>query len=388
MKTQGVPSLVVFDLSVTRNSPAGGCVLSEVSGLRQEYDVTVFSDKCDVGQGVVWVRVPLPVRPIFLRYWIFQILATIKYLAWRMKHSPPDIVQSTQGQFFWPDVCYAHFCHGAYLRSQWKLSGVSGLRRIARWMNHIFNTYAERRAFTRARRIVVPSKGLAREIAAQYPHNAGKIAVIANPVDIPRLSRPPHFDRVRMRETLGLRPNQMTFSFLALGDFARKGLDVVIRAFALLPERDRSRARVLIIGGQTTEIREYQDKVSALGHSKNFHFVGFQNDPRPYLWASDVFLFPSGYETFSLAIHEAAAAGLPMIVTQGLYGVEELVVDGENGWSVPRTGEGVCNAIQSALEAGDHLALMSIKAFKSVEQFHPHEFVASWRNFYRELINS
>lgn len=388
MIDQSPPSLVVFDHSVTRNSPAGSCILSELEGLRHHHDITLFSDQCDITDGVKWVRVPLPVRPVFLRYWIFQLLALTKYFMWRWGNPAPAFVQSTQGQFLWPDVCYAHFCHGAYLRNQWKLSSAKGLRRMARWMNHTYNAYTERRAFTCAKRIVVPSNGLAKELAAQYPKNAGKIAVIANPVDVLRLSRPPHFDRAKMRDSLGLRPNHLIFSFLALGDFARKGLDVVIGAIALLSERDRSRARVLIIGGQTTEIREYQDRVSRVRESENFHFVGFQKDPRPYLWASDVFLFPSGYETFSLAIHEAAAAGLPIIVTEGLYGAEEWIVDGENGWSVPRTREGVSNAIQAALEAGDKLALMSNKAYKSVEQFHPHAFIASWRTLYNDLANS
>jgi len=388
MNDRGMPSLVVFDLSVTRNSPAGSCILSELAGLHHDYDVTIFSDQCELDEGVHWVRVPLPAGPVFLRYWIFQMLATFEYIVWRMGNQVPDLVQSTQGEFLWPDVCYAHFCHGAYLCNQWKRSTAKGLRRVARRMNHTYNAFVERRAFSHAKKIVVPSHGLAKELAVMYPEVARKIEVIPNPVDVPQLSRPPEFDRTGARNSLGFMPNNRIFSFLALGDFGRKGLDVVIEAFTLLSTEDRSHARILVVGGQTAEIREYQDKVSRAMLSENFKFVGFQKDPRPYLWVSDVFVFPSLYETFSLAIHEAAAAGLPVIVTQGLYGAEEFVMESQNGWIVPRTAEGVCTAMRSALELGDELAVMAHHAQDSVKRYGVPAFLARWGELYAGLTKS
>jgi len=61
------PWLAVFDLSVTKNSPAGSCVLAEVLGLADEFDITVFSGAFDNDQTgrVRWVRVPLPNKPSF-----------------------------------------------------------------------------------------------------------------------------------------------------------------------------------------------------------------------------------------------------------------------------------------------------------------------------------
>ena len=61
-----------------------------------------------------------------------------------------------------------------------------------------------------------------------------------------------------------------------------------------------------------------------------------QSDVRPYLWSSDVFVFPSLYETFSLVTYEAAASGLPIVVSQ-LYGVEDLLRDGDNGFLIETT---------------------------------------------------
>lgn len=388
MSDQVIASLVVFDLSVTQTSPAGSCVLAELSGLRQEYNITVFSDQCDLGEGIQWIRIPLPGRPVFLRYWTFQILALVRYSVWRLSNPVPHLIQSTQGQFLWPDVCYAHFCHRAYLQNQWKHSVSRGPRRVARWMNHSYNAFVERRAFVRARKIVVPSRGLAKELAITYPEVAPKIEVVANPVDIQRFTRPTDFDGHGVRLSLGIAEEQMIFCFLALGDFSRKGLDVVIDAFRLLAIKERELSCVLVVGGQEAEIREYKKKALRAGVGQCFQFVGFQRDPRPYLWISDVFVFPSMYEVFSLAILQTAAAGLPVIVTEGLYGAEEFVIDGENGWLVPRTDEGVSIAIRAALGLGNKLALMSDKALESVEKYDFQQFTTRWRDLYSRLINS
>jgi glycosyltransferase involved in cell wall biosynthesis len=220
---------------------------------------------------------------------------------------------------------------------------------------------------------------LAKELAAAYPEVTHKIAVIANPVDVERFSRPPNFDRIGMRSSLGLMPNQLVFSFLALGDFARKGLDVIMEALTLLSSEDTSRARVLVIGGKNTEILAYKNKASRAGVAGNFQFVGFQKDPRPYLWVSDVFVFPSIYETFSLAIHQAAAAGLPVLTTAGLYGAEELIEHGRNGWLVARNPDTVGAALRHAIADRTGLDRMGISAQEAVGRCHVSVFLRQWR---------
>jgi glycosyltransferase involved in cell wall biosynthesis len=60
--------------------------------------------------------------------------------------------------------------------------------------------------------------------------------------------------------------------------------------------------------------------------------------PEQYYAASDLFLFPSRYEAFSLVTLEAAAAGLP-IVAHRINGTEELVQDNVNGWLVPPSAD-------------------------------------------------
>ncbi|AKJ27924.1 glycosyltransferase family 4 protein [Caldimonas brevitalea] len=379
--------VVVFDQAIAAASPAGSCVLAEIVGLAESRRITVFSDRCEVAQPgrIDWVRVPLPKGPIVLRYVAFQLLAPMLYTAWRLRGNRADQVQTTQGQYVGADIAYAHFCHRAYLNGPWKSSPVKGLRRLAREANHRFNAIFERRAFLRARRIVVPSLGLARELSREYPDVADRIVTIANPVDVARFARPADFDRAAFRQPLGLAPDAVVLSFMALGDFARKGLGVVIEALAGLPEPLRAQAQVLVIGGQQREIDEYQAIATRHGVGDRLRFVGLQKDVRPYLWAADVFAFPSLYEIFSLAILQAAAAGLPTLVTQGLYGAEEFVRDGENGWLAPRTPEGVRAALAQAIGERHRLPQWSAAAQQAVQQYSREAFVAKWQNLYAGL---
>jgi glycosyltransferase involved in cell wall biosynthesis len=382
------PGIVVFDLSVASNSPAGSCVLAEVNGLQSQYPVTVFSDRFDGAdaESKDWVRVPLPQRPIFIRYWLFQVLAPLRYLMWRLSNAKPAIIQTTQGQFLWADLAYGHFCHRAYLKGQWKQSTVTGLRRVLRRINHGYNAFMERLAFRRVRKIVVPSLGLQRELTREYPEVAGKIVVISNPVDLERYARPIDFDRAHKRAELGYDDSHVVFVFVALGDFARKGLGLILPALAGLTAEQLGRARLLVVGGGVGEIEQYRRQAESLGVLDKIRFVGLQKDVRPYLWAADVLAFPSAYEIFSLAILQAAAAGLPPIVSQGLYGAEEFVEHQVNGWVVTRDEDGVRTALSDAIEHVERLPDMSTAAQSSVQQYSQSAFVAKWNGLYSGIM--
>lgn len=382
------PRIDIVDMKVTLNSPAGSCVLAEVEGLARRFDVTVFSEQCDAaGQpGVRHVRVPAPQAPVLLRYVVFHLLAPWYVAWWRLRRGAPACTQGTQGQLPGARISYAHFCHRAYLRSHWPQSTVSGLRRLARLANHRLNAFYEGRAFRRAEIIVVPSQGLARELAHEYPEVASKVRTLANPVNVARFARPDGFDREAGRAGLGLQADEIVMGFVALGDFARKGLGLLIDALAALDATERGGLKLLVVGGQPAEIAEYRALAQARGVGAHLVFVGLQKDVRPYLWAADVFAFPSAYEIFSLAILQAAAAGLPVLVSAGLYGAEEFVEDGCNGWVVPRDVASLAAWMRRLRASVERIGPMSALAAESVRRYSADAFVERWLALYGELV--
>ena len=97
---------------------------------------------------------------------------------------------------------------------------------------------------------------------------------------------------------------------------------------------------LLIVGSGVleAELRAY----SAERHLP-VRFAGFLNQteiPRAYA-AADALVLPSGSETWGLVVNEAMASGIPAVVSDRVGCREDLVDEGETGYSFPmgETGE-------------------------------------------------
>ena len=74
--------------------------------------------------------------------------------------------------------------------------------------------------------------------------------------------------------------------------------------------------------------------------------MGFQQDIRTYLAASDALVFPSYREGFPNVVLQAGAMGLPAIVTD-ISGCNEIIQNGVNGIIIPSRDE---NILYEAME--------------------------------------
>lgn len=90
-----------------------------------------------------------------------------------------------------------------------------------------------------------------------------------------------------------------------------------------------------LVAGKNTEYRSDLERLAEeRGIAENIKFIGFCEDIPAYLGRLDIFVLTSIRETFSIALAEAMATGLPVVSTR-CGGPQELVTDGENGFLVP-----------------------------------------------------
>ncbi len=377
-------SIAIFDLSITTDSPAGSCVLQILKNLSHEYHFIVFADRFDNPdpEAITWIRVPLPSKPVIARYVVFKYLAPLYYQRFIQRQSHKlDLVISTEGEFSDCDICYMHFCHRAYLNQQ--ILKLSSIRGIVRFINHRFNARSEAQSLRQAKTTVVPSLGLARELSKTYRSAIpGAIETIPNPLNVDSFTRPDSHNSSQLRAQLGWAADDIVLAFAALGDFERKGLALVIQA---LSELNAPQVKLVVVGGHDALVRDYKDECDRLHLGEQVRFVGFQSDIRPYLWLSDLFVLPSAYETFSLVVFQAAIAGLPIMATQ-LYGVEELLQPGVNGWLVERNPASIENALKNVIERRDQLAEMGKQAHIAASQYSVSCFVEQWRKLLSTLL--
>jgi glycosyltransferase involved in cell wall biosynthesis len=95
-------------------------------------------------------------------------------------------------------------------------------------------------------------------------------------------------------------------------------------------------------------------------------FAGEVDNVHEYLQASDIFVFPSEYEGFSLAIVEAMFSGLPVVATR-VGSAPELIEDRYNGLLIgPKDAAELRAAIEWLLENRERWATMGERARESV----------------------
>jgi glycosyltransferase involved in cell wall biosynthesis len=383
------PKIAIFDYSVRADSAMGGCHLRMLAGLAEKYDFTVFAVEFENPEPskIKFVRIPAYLRPTILLSAMFHILAPIYYTVYRLRHRVHfDLVEKMEVFTFLGSVAYIHFCYRAYLSKHWSQSRQPGLRGLLLSFDQAVRAYIlEPIIYRFSKKLIVPSRGLARELIEAYPFTAKKIHLLPNSADFVRLSNiPPSFDREEFRTQLNLSSDDVVFVFIALGQFERKGLPQLLEALALAGE---PRVKLLIVGGSSHWIEHYGNRGEELNIRKQIVFTGMQRDVAPFLWAADVFTLPSMYEVFPLVVIEAAAAGCALLVTR-LNGVEDYIEDGSSGVYVERTAESLSAAMKHFVAIGpDGRRELGMAAQRAARQYSLEAFVTNWDDFLKTELS-
>jgi glycosyltransferase involved in cell wall biosynthesis len=118
---------------------------------------------------------------------------------------------------------------------------------------------------------------------------------------------------------------------------------------------------------------ERRASVAAPGLSVRFAgAVPYDALPAHYAHA-DVVAFPTLSDEWGLVVNEALAAGVPVLGSLESQAVEELVVDGENGWLLDDcTAHGIARGLERVLRAAPaRLSAMRTAARQSVAGLEP-----------------
>jgi glycosyltransferase involved in cell wall biosynthesis len=133
------------------------------------------------------------------------------------------------------------------------------------------------------------------------------------------------------REALGFQVSDKVVGMIACFKPQKAPLDFV--AMAVRVKRQCPAAKFLLIGDGVLR-PAIIEAVQNAGLDQDFVLAGWRRDIPVLLSAMDVFVLTSLWEGLPIAVMEAMAAGVPVLVTD-TGGVREIIHSGENGYCVP-----------------------------------------------------
>ena len=213
-------------------------------------------------------------------------------------------------------------------------------------------------AIGRERRILAAADGaiaVSHAVAAEVEAARGSMVettIVPNGIDLDEFCPATPSERAAARARFGVGANDIAIAFVGEYNTPRKGLAPLMRAVALGDGRE-----LILAAGDGTLPTVDGARVSALGRVVPV---------RPVLAAADIVAVPSIYEPFSLVALEAAAMGLPLVLSaragaaDHLDGAAEVV-------ATPADPRGLRAALDRVEHDGDHAAALGRRARAAAE---------------------
>jgi glycosyltransferase involved in cell wall biosynthesis len=204
-------------------------------------------------------------------------------------------------------------------------------------------------------------------------------------VSIPQFKRP----RSDVRRELGFTETDLVVACVAYHGL-QKGLDILLRAVALVARRVPEFRVVQVGGGSDVQLTESLKALAEeVGASRHVIWAGIRNDVPDILSAADVYCQPSRWEGLPLTIMEAMLQGLPVVATH-VNGVCEAVEEEQSGILVePESPEALAEGLVRILQDAPLRRRMGSRGHqRGVERFELQERVRQMVSLYERMART
>jgi len=236
----------------------------------------------------------------------------------------------------------------------------------------------------RAAAIAAVSAGTKAHLLCNEQVSEHKITVIENGVDIEQLGAYSRKEGHAKLDSEGIVGDPI---LLCAGTFdVRKGHIYLIKAFrGLVRKLPKAQLVLLGIGELMQTIR---DQVKDLGLETSVHFLGYREDAHALMAGADVYLQPSIEEGFGLAVIEAMALNVPVVVSD-VGGMKGTVEHGVTGIRVPpRDPDALAHSIRELVSCPARAAQLAQAARATVHaRYSIQQIVNEYDAWYRRLLS-
>jgi len=203
-------------------------------------------------------------------------------------------------------------------------------RPLELWFRKNLGLYL-RQLLKNERCVIAPSRKIENFLKSiKFPR---PVRLAPNGIDLSLFEKAVSAPAAAVLDRFGLEPEDEVIVFVGrMG--AEKNLYTLLENFREIRER-RPRARLLLVG-DGPDREAVADKGKALGLGDALVITGYLRWPeemKPVYARADLFISASHSEVHPITFLEALASGLP-IVAAADSSIEDMVVNGENGWAV------------------------------------------------------
>ncbi len=200
--------------------------------------------------------------------------------------------------------------------------------------------YHDEIGYKKAEHIIVVSENKAAELKEFRPKYHDKIIAIHNLVDVDSI-------RNNSKEIPEIQFSETSLNLVTCGRLAhQKGIDWAIEACRKLMDQGLNFHWWIVGGGPDEEMLKKMAAEYKVGDQ--FHLIGMQENPYPYISNADIYIQPSRYENYSVVILEAMVLCRPILAT--IPAAEEQITSGINGLLCEANPDDLAIAIKKLIE--------------------------------------
>lgn len=257
-----------------------------------------------------------------------------------------------------PSYLASCFCN---YKIAWTHSDVRYLLNLNNFPDLAFEKQLQEKIWTMSEKIFSVSAIAVDSVITVFPQFKHKTEVFYNPVDITNIKKLAE----KKIETHIFSNSKILIGIGRLD--SNKNFSLLLETQKVL--KDKHIDTHLIILGIGEQNKMLKEKSVALGIQDSVSFLGFQENPYPYIKAADLLCVSSICESFSMVVAEAMILGKPFVTTRVAGASDELACDGACGFVSGWDANDFAEKIERILSDEILYKKMSENCLKKITEF-------------------
>lgn len=255
------------------------------------------------------------------------------------------------------------------------------------WINDNCNRihhYLSRWIYPQISCIRCVSEGVTQDLQSSYSVPAKNLSIIYVPFDIDALNQAAQMPIPAIHSHIFSCPTIVSAGRLT----SQKRFDIAIQSFLCLRQNYKINAHLLILGDGKLR-PQLEQQVQALGLAEQVFFLGFVENPYPYIKHSQVFLLSSDYEGFGRVLVDALAVGCPTVATDCPSGPYEILEGGKWGLLTPMANpEAMAHALGQVLTNPELAQKLSQSGLERAKAFDTQTIAQQYQTFLNQALSN